>query len=116
MEEYFKKLEEQLQESDCYAAMVFGSYARDEEFNDIDIAVFTENGVEDIIREVPGIFDVQRFSELPMYVRKRVLEDGELIYCSDEDRFYDEVIRFVKKYEDFEPLYREYLEGVKMRG
>ncbi|MFB6209461.1 MAG: nucleotidyltransferase domain-containing protein [Candidatus Nanohaloarchaea archaeon] len=116
MEDKFEKLEEILKESGAYAAMFYGSYARGEDFNDIDIAVFSDSGVEEIVREAPGVFDIQRFSDLPMYVRKRVLEEGELFYCMDEERFYDVTIDFVRRYEDFEPLYREYLEGVKAHG
>lgn len=116
MEDYFKKLERQLQESECYAAMLFGSYARDEEFNDIDIAVFTDSDIYRISGETPSVFDVSRFQDLPMYIRKQVLEEGEVIYLEDEEKFYDQVIRFVRNYERFKPIYKDYLEGVKARG
>ena len=111
-----EKLGKIFENSDCYAAIVFGSYARGENYRDIDVAVFTDSDIRDIVREAPAIFDIQRFSDMPMYVRHRVLDEGELFYCRDQDRFYDEVFRFVKEYEDFRPRYEDYLEGVKSRG
>lgn len=116
MPEELDELETVLKESDAYAAVVFGSYARGENYNDIDVAVFTEEDVEGIVREVSSKFDIQAFNDLPMYVRKRVLEEGELVYCTDKDRFYDEVVRTIKEYEDFKPIHDEYLERVKQRG
>ncbi len=109
-------LENLLPDTSVYAAMVYGSYARDEEFNDIDVALFTDDDITSIVREAPAILDLQRFNDLPMYIRHRVLEEGELIYCSDKNRFYDTIIAFVKAYEDFKPLHDAHLTGVKQRG
>ena len=112
-----EELKEVLEDSRVYAALIFGSFARGEEnYNDIDVAVFTEGDIDDLVAKVPGVFDVSRFSDLPMNIRHRVLDEGELIYCSDEDRYYDETISFAKAYEDFRPIYEEYLRGVKARG
>lgn len=114
-----QELKDRLSETEVYAAFVYGSYARGESFNDIDVAVFTEEGIEtvmDLSGSLPEVFDIHDFHELPMHVRHRVLEEGELIYCSDENRLYDETIRFVKEFEQFKPLYQEYLEGVRNRG
>ncbi|MDY6773745.1 MAG: nucleotidyltransferase domain-containing protein [Candidatus Nanohaloarchaea archaeon] len=109
-------LEEILEETEVYAAIVFGSYARGEEYSDIDVALFTDGDVEEVVREAPGVFDLQRFQDLPLYIRHRVLDEGDLFYCRDRERFYDVVIRTIKAYEDFRPLHEEYLEGVRRRG
>jgi predicted nucleotidyltransferase len=115
-EEEFQKLETTLKESEAYAAVVFGSFARGEDFRDIDVAVFTDGSGEHVVKEAPGIFDISVFSDLPMNIRKRVLEEGEVFYCIDRDRFYDTAINFAREYEDFRPIYRDYIEGVKSRG
>jgi len=111
-----ESLKEILQSSQAYAALIFGSYARGEEYNDIDVAVFTDGKIDGIVAEASGIFDISCFSDLPMNIRHRVLDEGELIYCNDENRYYDETISFARAYEDFKPIYREYLKGVKARG
>lgn len=56
--------------------------------------------------------DVQVLSELPLYIRARVLKDGKVVYCKNEDLFYDVAIKTVKEYELFRPRYELYLEGV----
>lgn len=116
MDKAIQKLKDELKQSEAYAAIIFGSYVRDEDFDDIDVAIFTDESVDRIVREVSAVFDIQRFSDLPMYVKHRALKEGELIYCSNEDRFYDETIRFAREYEYFRPRYEDYLEGVKSRG
>lgn len=116
MSDRLERLEEVLGRSEAYAAMVFGSFARQEDYSDIDIAVFVDGTTEEIVRELPAVFDIQRFDDLPLYIRKRVLEEGSLVYCDDKDRFYDNVIKTVKAYEDFRPIHEEYLEKVRSRG
>lgn len=115
-----KKLDELkniLEDSNTYAAMVFGSYVKNSDYNDIDVAVFTEKkDLIDIIKEAPGIFDIKKFNELPLYIAHRALEEGEVFYLKDKDKFYDDVFSFIKEWEDFKPRYKEYLEGVKQNG
>lgn len=110
------EVEAVLQAGGAYAAIVYGSYARGEDYNDVDVAVFTDGGLDGAIRELPTQVDLHRFQDLPMYVRHRVLAEGERLFCTDEDRFYDTVLSFVRAYEDYRPLYEEYLEGVKAGG
>ena len=110
-----KELEKLIEESGAYAASVFGSYARGEEYNDIDIAVFTEGNIDEIVREATGIFDIPWFSDLPLYIKQRVLEEGEVLFVADREKYYDDVFRTIKEYEDFRPRHNEYLEGVKSR-
>lgn len=112
-EDRIEILEEELGKSDAYGALIFGSYARGEDFKDIDVAVFTEGTAEELARELPAIFDVQKFSDLPLYVGHRALEEGEIVYLVDRDKLYDQVLSFIKEYEDFKPIYKDYLEGVK---
>jgi hypothetical protein len=43
-----------------------------------------------------------------MYIKKKVLEEGELFYCKDKSAFYGKTIKFVRRFEDFKPRYKEY--------
>lgn len=70
------KLKQELEKSEAYAAIIFGSYARNEEYNDIDVAIFIDGSIEGIIKNVSAVFDIQRFSDLPMYIKNRVLDEG----------------------------------------
>jgi len=61
----------------------------------------------------PQMVDLQIFQQLPIYIRKRILEEGQLKYCMDKDRLYDLAYRTIQEYENFAPRMNEYLEGVK---
>jgi hypothetical protein len=42
----------------------------------------------------------------------RVLKEGKVVFCRDEDMLYDLAIKTMKEFEDFKPIYYEYLKGV----
>jgi hypothetical protein len=58
--------------------------------------------------------DVQVFQALPLYIRKRVLGEGRLLFVRDEDQLYDLAIRTAKEYEDFKHIYHDYLREVEI--
>ncbi len=57
--------------------------------------------------------DIQIFQQIPIYIRKRVLKEGRLLYCKDEDKLYELASRHIREYADFEHIYRDFLETVK---
>lgn len=61
----------------------------------------------------PDQMDVQSFQQLPIYIKKRVLEEGKVEYCKDKEGLYNLAFRTIQEYEDFAPRFREYLEGVR---
>jgi uncharacterized protein len=60
--------------------------------------------------------DVQVFQQLPLYIRKRVLEDGEILYSRDMDRLYEVAFAFIREYADYEHVYRDYLGELSRAG
>jgi len=59
-------------------------------------------------------FDIQIFQALPLYIRKRVLAEGRLLYVRDEDQLYDLAIQTAKEYGDFEHIYHDYLREIAL--
>jgi hypothetical protein len=57
-------------------------------------------------------YDVTLFQQLPLYIRHRVIKEGKVLFCRDEGKLYELVIETIKQFEDFKPIYYEYLEGV----
>jgi predicted nucleotidyltransferase len=53
--------------------------------------------------------DVQVFQQLPLYIRKRVLKEGRILFVRDESRLYELAFRTVKNFEDFRHIYYDYL-------
>ncbi len=61
-----------------------------------------------VLSELPDFFDVQIFSQLPLYVKKEVLK-GKVIYCRDEEYLYETAISTIKEFEDFKYRYYDYI-------
>ena len=57
-----------------------------------------------------GAGDVHIFSQLPLYIRQRVLKEGRVLLCKDEEELYETAVRTAREFEDFRHMYREYLE------
>ena len=106
------------------AVVVFGSTARgeDTERSDLDVCVIL---MPERLIQGPGkvserrvdyltLFDldIQIFQQLPLYVRVRVLKDGHVMFTRDEDMLYQLALRTIQEFEDFKPVYHEYLEHV----
>ena len=102
------------------AVILFGSFARGENFRDIDVCLVLKKKLENLemsrirleyLSKFPAL-DIQIFQQLPIYIRARILREGKVIYCKDEDLLYDIAILTIKEFEDFKHVYKEYLEGV----
>lgn len=111
-------LEKAAEDSEVMAVILFGSSIRGEQARDIDVCLVPypkkeTRGFEKRM-EYSGhhLLDVQVFQDLPLYVRQRVLKEGEIVLCKEWDMLYDMAFDTVREFEYFKPRYREYLEGV----
>ena len=107
---------------DVIAVAVFGSFARKESHRDIDVCLFLMERMSALemsrkrlafLKHSPEKFDIHVFQQLPIYIRHRVLKEGKIIFCSDEDSLYGIASAAVKEYEDFRPIYMNHLEAVE---
>lgn len=109
-------------DEEILAVILYGSYARKENTaqSDIDICLvlkaahysaehLSEKKLR-FLKEHP--FDIQIFQQLPLYIRTRILKEGHIIYCRDEDSLYEVAFIHIREYADYEHIYREYLEEV----
>jgi uncharacterized protein len=64
------------------------------------------------MEKTPEAWDIHVFQALPLYIRHRILRDGQVLYCRNEDALYDLAFRTVLAFEDFRPRYQLYLEQV----
>ena len=115
------------QDTDVLAVILFGSVARGEQtaHSDVDIClVLTPERVRDksvLSRKRLGYLaqfdlDVQIFQALPLYIRHRVLEEGQVLFVRDEDLLYEVAFRTAQAFEDFKPIYYRYLEQIAHVG
>lgn len=114
-------LEHAKKDKNVLAVIVFGSYARKEPYRDIDVALiaypkeYASKEMFNALLEYAGIsdkLDVHVFQQLPLYIQERVLKEGKLLLCKNEDMLYDIVFEAIRKIDDFMPYYESYLEGV----
>ncbi len=108
-------------DKDILAVILFGSYARKEPYRDIDICLVLYPKKYDKLflsrKKLTYLTDFQKtdiqiYQQLPIYIRTRVLKEGKIIYCKNKDALYDIAIETIKDFNDFEPRYKTYLEGV----
>lgn len=103
---------------DVLAVVIYGSYARGEKYGDIDVCLVLDPQVHaNAFEKRLGYsghrnIDVNIFQALPLYIQKRILQEGIVALCKDEDALYDIAIKAVKEFELFKPKYELYLEGV----
>jgi predicted nucleotidyltransferase len=108
------------------AVLLFGSVARnqDRETSDTDICLvlvpgtYTPLQLSRLKLEYVQDFDqdIQVFQQLPLYVRKRVLKDGKILYSRDMDSLYEVAFAFIREYADYEHIYRDYLGDLSRVG
>jgi len=104
------------------AVLAFGSYARGEAYSDIDLCLvlfpkpysalaLSQKRLE-YLKEAGERIDVQLYQQLPLYIRQRVLKEGRVLLCKDEDALYEIAFQTIREFEDFKDFYYEYLESV----
>ena len=113
-------------DAEIVAVFLFGSQARGESTSasDADICLI----LRPCSYDAPTLFqkrlnylketsaDVHIFSQLPLYIRRRVLKEGKMLLCQDEDVLYEVAFRTAQAFEDFKHIYYGYLEQVAHAG
>ncbi len=111
---------------DLLAAILFGSAVRGEKSStsDLDLCLV-------LMPKVYSALDLSKrklkyasqfrahvsiFQQLPLYIRKRVLQEGEILFCRDEDALYELAFQTIRELADFAPTYFEYLKAVAHAG
>lgn len=124
-----KLLEKVQHDRDVLAVILFGSAARGEETSNSDIDVCLvlvpdeKHQQASILLSLKRLeylrrfdLDVHIFQQLPIYVRRRVLKEGKVLFVKDEDMLYEVAFRTAQAFEDFRHIYYDYLEEVAKGG
>jgi predicted nucleotidyltransferase len=103
------------------AVILFGSVAKglSNSVSDVDVCIVLNDRLDLLSMSLKKLeylslaeYDVSIFQQLPLYVRRRVIKEGNILLCRSEDRLYEIVLKTIKEFGDFEPIYYEYLDGV----
>lgn len=108
------------------ALLLFGSQARDDNIkaSDIDICLVLMPGSYTSLnlsqKRLAYLksfdLDIQVFQQLPLYIKVRVLKEGRVLFCRDEDKLYNISFSTIREFADFEHIYREHLEEIARAG
>ena len=116
-----KIIERAKRDPEVIAIALFGSYAREEQYRDIDICIFlAQKKYNELaisrkkLEYTPDNekYDVQIFQQLPIYIRKRILKEAKILYQRNSDDLYDIYYSTIQQYAHFEPIYEGYLKEV----
>ena len=61
-------------------------------------------------------YDIEIFQQLPLYIRRRVLKEGRVLYAANTELLYEVAFAFIREFAHYEHIYREYLEEVNRGG
>ncbi|MBS3084474.1 nucleotidyltransferase domain-containing protein [Candidatus Pacearchaeota archaeon] len=119
-----KIIKEAEKDKEVLAVALFGSYARKEDYRDIDIALVLKEKKSN--KEMSKIklkyaskfdskLDIHIFEQLPVYIKIRILKEGKFILIKDEDKMYEIAFETIKEFGFYKKIYDSYLENVKIR-
>lgn len=107
-------------DSEVLAVILFGSAARGEPARDTDVCVVLDpEKLKDASIAKKGLeyifkfdLDIHIYQELPLYIQIRILKEGKIALMKDEDKLYEIAIKTSQLFDEFQPRYMQYLEGV----
>lgn len=106
--EYFSKIEFII----LYGSSIGEYYYED---SDIDLCVYVQSNKKalarmrlNLLKNFEEKFDIQMFQLLPLFVQIEVLK-GEVVYAKEESVLYEIAYQTIEEYEDFYPLYLDYI-------
>ena len=114
------------QDSDILAVILFGSHARGEATaaSDIDVClVLSDRPYEpqelskkklDYLQV--AALDIHLYQQIPLYIRRRVIKEGKVLFVRDEEDLYELAFRTARAFEDFRHHYEDYLDRVAHAG
>lgn len=114
------------EDSDLLAVLLFGSTARGDDTpkSDVDVCLVLQPHPYDPLtlshKKLAYLrqsdLDIHVFQQLPLYIRKRVLKDGKVLFARDLDALYRLAFQTARAFEDFKPIYYTYLAEVARAG
>lgn len=116
-----KIIEKAKNDSRVLAVALFGSSLKGEG-RDVDICIFLEKKLTNLemsrvrlefLKDLNDKFDLNVFQQLPLYIRKRILKEGKILFVKDEDNLYEIAFSTIREFEFYKKVYQMCLDRVK---
>jgi len=113
---------------DVLAVILYGSEARQKQrsTSDVDICIVLDplpyhkkkdiNSQKRLEYLKDFDFDIQIFQQLPLYIRRRILKEGRVLFVRDERILYELAWRTAQAFDDFRHIHSAYLKEVESGG
>jgi len=97
--------------------VIYGSVSKNKNtpLSDIDICISLSLNFKErtkirmkLLGSLPEKFDLHIFEDLPLYLKKEVLQ-GNFLYCKNKKKLMNLSFGIIRDYEDFKPIYEYYL-------
>jgi len=121
MKNILENLKEKVEkEKEIVGVAIFGSSLKGKG-RDIDICLFLDKKYKNIEMSKKRLeflkdfseLDIQIFQQLPIYIRMRIIKEGKIILCKDEDFLYELAINTIKEFGLYKKVYDMYLNEVE---
>jgi len=107
-------------DKDVLAVALFGSSLKGRG-RDVDICIFLNRiGNKEATRkkirlsgQLGDKYDISIFQQLPIYIRTRILKEGKILFCMDDDKLYEIAFDTIKEFDSYKKLYEMYLDKVE---
>lgn len=118
-DKFRKKIKE---DKKVIAVLLFGSYARGEPYRDFDICIVLNKKYPNLLMSkkrvkyssvVNSDLDIHIFQQVPLYIRQRILKEGKVLICKNEDMLYELAFLTIKDFEMYKKIYYNYLEAIQ---
>ncbi len=115
-------LEKAKKDKDIIAVALFGSATRGKFYRDLDVCLFLNKKLSnismsrkrfDFLKHTNTKIDLQVFQQLPLYIRIRVLKEGKILLCKNEDMLYQIAFQTIKDFDYFKKVYYMCLKKVE---
>ena len=121
IENLIEKFLEEIKKSEFFSKIefivLFGSYLSNYHLDDsdVDICLYIKDNQKNLakfrlnlLKKFPDKLDLQIYQLLPTYIQVEVLK-GKFLYIKNEDHAYEIAYETIEEYEDFHPLYLDYI-------
>ncbi|MGD0729530.1 MAG: nucleotidyltransferase domain-containing protein [Candidatus Micrarchaeaceae archaeon] len=109
-------IEKAKKDKNIIAILLFGSYARrDKNYRDVDVALVLKDNAKyeeelfDYFKAINSVenkvIDIVIFNTLPLEIKRKVMNDAEILYSANNSELYDKSIDTIKKWNEYSYMF-----------
>lgn len=121
MQDIQKILKKAKTDKQILAVLQFGSSLSSKNHRDIDVCLVMQKKEPNIniskkklsYQKLSNKIDLQVFQQLPLYVKKEILNKNKILLSKNKDKLFDLARETIKEYDYYQKYYLDYMEYLK---